>query len=246
MKTAPVLGLLLCSALVACGGSVAPVPGSGNDGSSGGSGSGSGSGAGSGSGSGAGSGSGTSSGSTPGGPGASSGSPGTPPGVVPGGPTVTLPSNQLAQSGPTDSGVHANLDPGTTLDGAPTMLLRSYDASGWGVTSAIDSFGWSYWGKRFRMRAEIKTQDATAAWLWFRVDSPDSEVLDNMQQPTDRTISGTHDWQEVSLVLDVPSGATNFAFGSGITGTGKVWVGPITIEEVDKTVPTTPSTTSTP
>jgi hypothetical protein len=160
---------------------------------------------------------------------------------VPGGPTVTVPPAQLAPTGNPSAEIHANLDPGTTLDGAPTMLLRSADPNGWGATAAIDSFDPSYWGKRFRMRAMLKTADAGAAWLWFRVDSPHAQLLDNMQAPVDRTISGTQDWREVALVLDVPTGATNFAFGSGITGTGKVWVGPITIEEVDASVPTTPS-----
>jgi hypothetical protein len=100
----------------------------------------------------------------------------------------------------------------------------------------------SYWGKRYRMQAKIKTDSVTtAATLYFEIFSPPgSYVMDDMLNPTDRSIKGTHDWQQVSLVLDVPNGAESFYFGSMLYGAGKVWVGPITFEEVPKTVPTTP------
>jgi len=42
--------------------------------------------------------------------------------------------------------------------------------------------------------------------------------------PDDRAVHGTGAWQEVSLVLDVLEGSTDFAFGSGLAGTGKVWI----------------------
>jgi hypothetical protein len=61
-----------------------------------------------------------------------------------------------------------------------------------------------------------------------------------MGNPVDRQIPGTTDWQQIDLVLDVPTGATRFAFGSGLKGLGKVWVSAIRLEEVGQDVPTTP------
>jgi hypothetical protein len=140
-------------------------------------------------------------------------------------------------------GYSAALDPSTTVDGSPTELLSSPSGGdmGWAPTVDLIPIPPSYWGKRFRMRAKIKTENAGGGWLWFRIDqSSGGIVMDNMHNPVDRTLKGTVDWTEEALVLDVPQDSIDFAVGSGLDGAGKVWVGPITIEEVGTDVPTTP------
>ncbi len=171
--------------------------------------------------------------------------PATPPGDA--SMTVTFPPSQLGQTGAGTTYV-SGLDPTTTLDGGATEYLEEpadagVDPAGWAATDGFLNIDSSYWGKRYQMSAQMKTKNAGAAWLWFRIDSPTASILDNMQDPLNTTISGTTGWQTVDLVLDVPQGATDFAFGSGLTGAGEVWVGPFTFAEVPDSVPETPSET---
>lgn len=132
----------------------------------------------------------------------------------------------------------------TTLEGGkPSMLLASTPgatSSDWAATTATHAVDDRITGRRYRMRAKIKTEGAAGGWFWWRIDGVSFYQLDNMAKPTDRRIKGTTSWTDVSLVMDVPTGATGFAFGSGLIGQGKVWVGGITFEEVGKDVPTTP------
>jgi hypothetical protein len=240
--------------LVACGGGVAGVP-DGDENGGGGSGSGASGGHGGGSGSGASGGAAGSSGSAgSSGTGGSSGSSGTgsssgtTPGTTP--PEVVPPSDlELGTTGSVGGApgsYTATVDSSTSVDGSAAELLASgagTSDSAWGDTMATRPIDKSYWGKRFKMTAKIKTEGVTqAATLYFEVLSSTngSYVLDDMLNPTDRSVRGTQDWKQVSLVLDVPTGADYFYFGSMLYGAGKVWVGPITFEEVAKSVPQTP------
>ena len=54
-----------------------------------------------------------------------------------------------------------------------------------------------------------------------------------------RPVKGTADWQEASVVLDVPAGATALAYGFFVSGGGKMWVNGQKIEEVGPEVPST-------
>jgi hypothetical protein len=137
----------------------------------------------------------------------------------------------------------AALDPSTPESGSPSMLLASSEGATlkeFAATTASLPIPDASVGGRYRLRAKIKTENATRGWLWFRIDGPGFFVLDNMGNPVDRQIPGTTDWQQIDLVLDVPTGATRFAFGSGLKGLGKVWVSAIRLEEVGQDVPTTP------
>lgn len=139
----------------------------------------------------------------------------------------------------------ASLAPDVTSDGAPSMLLAASDGVGaheFAATTATHDVGVTMLKKRYRMRVKLKTENATSAWLWLRIDALSVFVLDNMLTPMDRSLAGTHDWREIAIVLDVPDDAIRFAFGSGLAGSGKVWVGAFTFEEVGKDVPTTPHT----
>lgn len=71
----------------------------------------------------------------------------------------------------------------------------------------------------------------------MRVNSPDGVVgFDNM---ADRAVSGSNDWKKYSIVLDVPSNATEVRIGCMLTGSGELWVTDFNLEPVAKTVPTT-------
>lgn len=171
--------------------------------------------------------------------------------ALPPGPSFTIEASELAIDNPGAPGrqstsYKATLDPAVPEGGKPSMRLESLDgatAKTFAATTATRPIDDGVTRRRYRMHAKIKTeQTQSGGWLWFRIDGPALFfLLDNMQTPVDRRIKDTADWQEVSLVLDVPKGASNFAFGSGIVGLGKVWVSTIHFEQVGADVPVTPS-----
>jgi hypothetical protein len=94
---------------------------------------------------------------------------------------------------------------------------------------------------RVRLSAFVKAEKVDAGWagLWFRVDGErpnQSLAFDNMQ---DRPIKGTLDWTRVSIVLDVPTEATQIAFGLLLSGDGRVWMDDLKFEVVTPDVPVT-------
>jgi|KBSMisStandDraft_5_1062788.scaffolds.fasta_scaffold48904_2 erythromycin esterase len=80
----------------------------------------------------------------------------------------------------------------------------------------------SYRGKRVRFSAWAKQQDveADAAGLWLRIDGPGQTLaFDNM---TSRSLTGTADWHQVSIVLDVAPNALGIALGGLLHGRGAI------------------------
>ena len=165
------------------------------------------------------------------------------------GPSFTVPAEELvvqhaAAPGGQSRSYDADVDETTLEGGEPTMRLASKEGAtftSFAATTAVHEVDETFAGRRYRMRAKIKTEDATSGWLWLRMDAETSMRIDNMMHPVNRSIAGTTDWKEVALVMDVPVGTWRFAFGSGLRGEGKVWVGAITFEEVGAEVATTPS-----
>jgi len=157
--------------------------------------------------------------------------------------SVTIPASALGSAG--SAGYSVALDPTTTLDGAPTMLVQSTSSatsSGFGASVAENGVPASAVGQHYRLSAQVKTENAQGAYLWFRIDTSTEEVLVNGYQPAFIALVGTNGWTTIEDVLEVPAGATGFVFGSIIEGTGSVWVGPITLEQVAECVPVDPST----
>jgi hypothetical protein len=52
-------------------------------------------------------------------------------------------------------------------------------------------------------------------------------------------VKGTADWQQYSVVLDVPADSAALAYGFFIGGTGEAWVSGVRIEPVGLDVPST-------
>jgi hypothetical protein len=99
-----------------------------------------------------------------------------------------------------------------------------------------------YRGKRVRMSAWMKTEDAESANLWLRVDGVKSTLgFDNMGN---RAVTGTSEWKKYELTVDVPAEAVNIAFGAFVAGKGQAWVDDYSFEVVGKEVPSTNMLTS--
>ncbi len=96
-----------------------------------------------------------------------------------------------------------------------------------------------YRGKRLRWSGWVKQTDLAGPviGLWMRVDGPGEVAsFDNMSA---RSLSGTSNWHQVSVVLDVPDNAIGIALGVLMHGTGTLLVDDLELEEVDSNVPTT-------
>lgn len=91
-------------------------------------------------------------------------------------------------------------------------------------------------GKRVRLSANLRTQNAGRAQMWMRIDGPNRQVLalDDMQS---RPIRGTSRWRRYSIVLNVPASATHINYGFLLAGSGTVWANDFSINETR--VPTT-------
>ena len=101
-----------------------------------------------------------------------------------------------------------------------------------------------YKGHRIRMTAWLKTDLAKDAvgrlecmaigkWGWY---CKWNGTFDNM---SDRQLTGSTDWSEYSLVIDVPEDSYSLYFGVIIFGVGKMWLDQVRLEIVDKEVPLT-------
>ncbi len=127
--------------------------------------------------------------------------------------------------GDNPSGYTISFDPLVKQGGSGSSSLASIapDASGFGTLARTTAAG-SYRGTRVRMTGVVKAESVGDwAGLWMRVDGAGDKVLsfDNMQG---RPITGTHDWQEYAIVLDVPQDSTAISFGVLLSGAGHVWL----------------------
>ena len=94
-------------------------------------------------------------------------------------------------------------------------------------------------GQRVRLRGYLRSRDLELwAGLWMRVDGAEASQLafDNMWQ---RPVRGNTEWSQYDIVLDVPEAAVQIAYGVTLAGSGRLWIDDISIEAVDKSVPTT-------
>jgi hypothetical protein len=156
----------------------------------------------------------------------------------------TLTSAQLPKSwfpgGSHPKEYEMTLDRDISHSGKASGTLKSIvpQASGFG-TLMQQCKADKYRGKRVRMSGFVRAADVVDwAGLWFRVDGANGEVLsfDNMMN---RSIKGTVDWKLCEVVLDVPKGSEQLAFGVLLIGAGHVWVDDLKFEVVGKDVPTT-------
>ncbi|MEO6995625.1 MAG: RNA polymerase sigma factor [Lacunisphaera sp.] len=135
------------------------------------------------------------------------------------------------------------VDPTQAFGGVSSAYVKSVDDSaakgfgGMGQSTSADQ----YQNQRVRLTGWIKTEDANdgGGHLWLRVDGAtpgQSVAFDNM---ANRAPTGTTDWQEYSVVLDVPNEATSLNYGFFLKGQGQMWVNGVNIERVGTDVPST-------
>lgn len=138
------------------------------------------------------------------------------------------------------------VDKGSGNDGKDAMTIKSVEKIEDNLifgTLASSSLPTQYLGKRVRLSGLIKTKEVSDwAGFWFRVDGQKGEVLafDNMKDgKTDRSITGTNNWKQCDLVLDIPFNAKKIMYGALLSGEGRIWFENVTLEIVNNFTPTT-------
>ena len=144
-----------------------------------------------------------------------------------------------------------NVDLANPFNGLPSVYIRSKEGvKTTGFGSMMQDFSATqYIGKRVRLSGYLKS-DSVTSWggLWMRVDDahqtkngyPAGVAFDNMHDGLkDRSIKGTTNWQNYSVVLDVPEGATGIYIGFLVDGPGTLWLNSVKVEIVGTDVPVT-------
>jgi len=144
-----------------------------------------------------------------------------------------------------------SVDSANPYNGLPSVYLRSKEGvKTTGFGTMMQSFSATqYIGKRLRLSGYLKS-DSVTSWggLWMRIDDahqtrngyPASVGFDNMHDGIkDRSIKGTTGWQNYSVVLDVPEGATGISIGFLLDGPGTIWLSNSKVEVVGNDVPVT-------
>ena len=123
-----------------------------------------------------------------------------------------------------------------TGNSSASLAFACGDPTGFGSLAQSIEAG-DYLGKRVRLSGWLRTENASEAGLWMRLDGFNRLLgFDNMMP---RAVKGTTDWKQYEVVLDVPPETVNILFGALLSGTGRVWVDDLKIEPVGKDVPTT-------
>jgi hypothetical protein len=128
---------------------------------------------------------------------------------------------------------------GTGQEGRNAAMIKSTkeNIKGFG-TLMQQCLPGKYLGKKIKMSGYMKSKDvADWAGFWLRVDKEFAETplaFDNMQN---RAITGTTGWKKYEITLDVPSTASNIAYGGLLSGTGQIWFENITFEIVGDAAP---------
>ncbi|MBK0021647.1 hypothetical protein IAE29_09995 [Ochrobactrum sp. S46] len=131
-----------------------------------------------------------------------------------------------------------------------TVLIESRFKRDSGVDLTVDSFASlmqsvladKFKGRRLKLTANLRTEDADAASIWMRVDGYPGHVLrfDNMlNRKTDGALQGTEDWKTRSVILDVPQDAVSVHYGVILKGYGRVWAQSFEITPVGDEIPVT-------
>jgi hypothetical protein len=120
--------------------------------------------------------------------------------------------------------------------GSATIKFGCGDENGFGSIGQFIAAD-NYLGKRVRLTGWLRTESADSAVLWMRIDGNRRTLgFDNM---INRSVTGTSDWKQFEVVLDVPAEAINVVIGSFIQGKGQMWVDDLKLEVVGASVAST-------
>lgn len=89
----------------------------------------------------------------------------------------------------------------------------------------------AYRGKRVRLSGWVRTDSLTGlgGGLYLRADFPGRSLLDNMAM---QRVTGSTDWHQISVVIDVPANAIGLGLGALMSGKGTMLIDDLKLEVV--------------
>ena len=100
-----------------------------------------------------------------------------------------------------------------------------------------------YRGQRLQLTADLSCAHVTGAvTIWMRVDDSVGRNIrfDNMEtRKTEGVLTGTQDWTERQIVLNIPDAAETLHFGFYLRGEGQCWSRGFDLQAVDNNVQVT-------
>jgi erythromycin esterase len=103
-----------------------------------------------------------------------------------------------------------------------------------GVNAALPGFAAArlpvppFRGKRIRLSGALKTSNAAPFTLWLRADAGEDPAAYN--ELYGKSPTGTTNWKQYSVELDIPMVTTTLYFGAVFNGEGTAWVDDLSIE----------------
>ena len=93
-----------------------------------------------------------------------------------------------------------------------------------------------YAGRRVRLTARLKAEDVEGLQLWMRVDDSRDQV--SLYYMDGKAISGSRDWRDYQVVVDVPLDGRYLAYGFILMGgKGTAWADSFSLARVSRDVP---------
>ncbi|HEY5922247.1 MAG TPA: carboxypeptidase-like regulatory domain-containing protein [Kofleriaceae bacterium] len=123
------------------------------------------------------------------------------------------------------SGVHAAVTD-QKHGGARSLRLEVTGGEGHAASTSFDAK--PYLGKRVRVHGYIKTQGAGSAAIWLRADRGDAPL--GFEGMEDRRVTGTAEWTQATVELDIPLEAERIVIGGMVGEKGIAWFDDLSIE----------------
>ncbi len=136
--------------------------------------------------------------------------------------------------GETPANYRAGLDPDEVREGHSTLRLSSTTAGPkeWVLYDHIDRSPGPLLGKRVKMSAMIKSEEAGGARLTMRAVGSGFKSLLQDEGYGIHVAKGTTDWMKYSIFLNVPPQTQAISSGVVLYGKGKVWIDDVKYEVV--------------
>lgn len=93
----------------------------------------------------------------------------------------------------------------------------------------------SFRGQRVRVASQLRAEAADGVTIWFRIDGPMGSLrFENLERyQIGGPLTGTTNWIDRSIVLDVPAEATSLNYGFYLKGNGRGWAKGFALDIVD-------------
>jgi beta-lactamase regulating signal transducer with metallopeptidase domain len=131
-------------------------------------------------------------------------------------------------------GYKISVDTEKVHQGAGSVRLERRFESGESVSLARSIPAREFIKKRIKYTGFLSTENAESGVLWMRIDTNSRRGLEpiDFDDTAEEPLTGTFDWTERTIVLDVPEDAHFISFGLVATGAGIVWGDDLKIEVV--------------